>query len=257
MKFIVIHCMNLSLLRIVLCRMSNDPGCGFSGNTKSLSFSGGKRKSAFLPYKPTTKVLTNLQRGNTEANIQTEICLSFHERSGQGEITEDQARQQPAIDAIDKNHFTALHWACFYGQLCSVRILLKCGSNVSMLAPDLVTPLLLAASGGHHEIVRYLLQHGADPNHMDIVSFSLIPNGIQTSIFIQNISRLSFQIGNTALMYAAAGNYPHTCNELLNFNPNIFQTNESGETAYSLALKNHANLSQAVLENYIVSLLTS
>lgn len=151
--------------------MSNDSGCGFSGNTKSLSLSGGKRKSAFLPYKPSTKVLTNLQRGNTEANIQTEVCLSFHERSGQGEITEDLARQQPAIDAIDKNHFTALHWACFYGQLCSVRILVTGGANVSMLAPDHVSPLLLAASGGHHEIVRFLLQHGADPNQMDIVSY--------------------------------------------------------------------------------------
>lgn len=71
------------------------------------------------------------------------------------------------------------------------------------------------------------------------------------------ILNLSFQMGNTALMYAAAGNYPHTCNELLSFNPNIFRTNESEETAYSLALKNNANLSQAVLENYIVSLLTS
>lgn len=66
-----------------------------------------------------------------------------------------------------------------------------------------------------------------------------------------------FQIGNSALMYAAAGNYPHTCNELLNYNPNIFQANENDETAYSLALKNNANLAQAVLENYIVSLLTS
>lgn len=64
-------------------------------------------------------------------------------------------------------------------------------------------------------------------------------------------------MGNTALMYAAAGNFPHTCNELLNFNPNIFLVNENDETAYSLAVKNNANLSQAVLENYIVSLLTS
>lgn len=157
-------------IHIVVVRIFNDSGCGFSGSTKSLSLSGGKRKSAFLPYKPTTKVLTNLQRGNTEANIQTEICLSFHERAGQGEITEEQARQQPVIDAVDKSHFTALHWACFYGQLCSVRILVKFGANVSTLAPDLVSPLLLAAAGGHHEIVRFLLQHGADQNHMDVVS---------------------------------------------------------------------------------------
>lgn len=58
-------------------------------------------------------------------------------------------------------------------------------------------------------------------------------------------------------MYAAAGNYPHTCNEILGYNPDIFQTNEMEETAYSLAVKNNSNLAQAVLENYMVSLLTS
>lgn len=58
-------------------------------------------------------------------------------------------------------------------------------------------------------------------------------------------------------MYAASGNFPHTCNELLAFNPHIFQTNEGNETAYSLAVKNSSNLAQAVLENYMVSLLTT
>lgn len=58
-------------------------------------------------------------------------------------------------------------------------------------------------------------------------------------------------------MYAASGNYPHTCNELLTFQPNIFLANENNETAYSLTIKNNAHLSQAVLENYIVNILTS
>lgn len=57
-------------------------------------------------------------------------------------------------------------------------------------------------------------------------------------------------------MYAAAGNHPHTSNELLAFKGNITTTNENGETAYSLAVKNNSNLAQAVLENYIVSMLT-
>lgn len=114
--------------------------------------------------------MTNLQRGNTEADVQAEICLSFHERSGQGEITDEQTRQQPYIDALDEHQFTALHWACFYGQLSSVKILVKSGANVSKQAPDRVTPLLMAAAGGHYETVRLLLQHGADVDHMDIVS---------------------------------------------------------------------------------------
>lgn len=196
-----------------------------------LSLTSGKRKSAFLPYKPHTTVLTNLQRGNTEANFCTEVSLSFHERAGQGEITEEQVKAEKDFDTPDKNGYTPLHWACYYGQISSAMLLVSHGAKVNRLAPDLVTPLLLAAAGGHHEIVRLLLQKGASVNHMDIV-------------------------GNTALMYAAAGNHPHTCNELLSFHPDLTVSNEDGETAYNLAVRNRCNLSQAVLEHYIVALLS-
>lgn len=43
------------------------------------------------------------------------------------------------------------------------------------MAPDLITPLLLAAAGGYNEIVRILLQHGAEINHMDIVIIFIRP----------------------------------------------------------------------------------
>lgn len=196
-----------------------------------------KRKSAFLPYRPQSTVLTNLQRGNTEATFcPVEVSLSFHERAGQGEITEEQvtaerARQQD-IDHKDEHGFTALHWACSYGQLVSVQLLVAAGANVNIMAPDLVSPVLLAAAGGHNEIVRFLLDHGADSTHMDIV-------------------------GNTALMYAAAGNHPHTCNELLARDLDLSATNENGETAYSLAVEHGAQLAQALLEQYMTAIITA
>ncbi|XP_058059671.1 ankyrin repeat family A protein 2 isoform X1 [Anopheles bellator] len=195
-----------------------------------LLLASGKRKSAFLPYKPSNTVLTNLQRGNTEANIPSEICLNFHEKTGQGEITEEQVRAEQSVDAVDSDNYTPLHWACYYGQLAAVTILLKCGADANKQANDMISPLLLAGAGGHNEIVRLLLERGASINHMDIV-------------------------GNTALMYAAAGNHPHTCNELLNGGASFTDTNEDGESAYSLAVKNGANLAQAVLENHITALL--
>lgn len=55
-------------------------------------------------------------------------------------------------------------------------------------------------------------------------------------------------------MYAAAGNHPHTTNEILGFNPNLFDTNEDDETAYSLAVKNSSNLALAVLDNFLINL---
>lgn len=114
-------------------------------------------------------VLTNLQRGNTEADVPIDRILNFHEQAGQGEITLEQARSQALIDRLDKYGCSALHYACFYGQLNSVKILVECGADVNKSAPEMSSPLLLAASGGHAEIVKFLLGHGADVHHMDIV----------------------------------------------------------------------------------------
>lgn len=196
----------------------------------------GKRKSAFLPYRPQTTVLTNLQRGNTEATFcPVEVTLSFHERAGQGELTEEQVKAEKerfsSIDTRDEHDFTPLHYAAFYGHLGTVQLLVNAGANVNAQAEDMVTPLLLAASGGHNEVVRFLLEKGADISHMDIV-------------------------GNTALMYAAAGNHPHTCNELLAKNPDMTVSNENGETAYSLAVDHGAFLAQSVIEQYLNALLS-
>lgn len=114
-------------------------------------------------------MLTNLQRGNTEADVPIDRILNFHEQAGQGEISLEQAKSQGLIDRVDRHGYTALHYACFYGQLTSVKIVVECGADVNKMAPEISSPLLLAASGGHAEIVKFLLGCGADVHHMDIV----------------------------------------------------------------------------------------
>ncbi|XP_055390403.1 DNA-binding protein RFXANK isoform X2 [Condylostylus longicornis] len=215
------------MLDEVKCEMPNAPKARqISVTNRRDKISTGK-KSAFAQYRPT--ILTNLQRGNTEATFcERDVTLSFHERCAQGEITEEEIKEQTYIDFLDSNNLTALHWACGYGQLDSVQMLIKAGANVNIEAPDMITPLLYAAGGGHHEIVRFLLSKGADIDHMDII----------------------------ALMYAVAGNHPHTTNEILAYYPKLCLSNEEGETAYSLAIKNNSKLSQAVLEKYIEKLLS-
>ncbi|KAL5282049.1 ANKRA2 family protein [Megaselia abdita] len=182
---------------------------------------------------PKTTVLTNFQRGNTEKQFCDEINLTFHECAGQGELSVDQLKSTVLNpDLNDKYSFTPLHWACYYGQLSSAEILIATNRvDVNSLAPDLVTPLHLAAAGGHHEIVRLLLQKNANPDALDIV-------------------------GNTPLMYASALNHPHTCNELLLKSFDITTENEHGDTAYSLAVENNATLSQAILEQYLFAVLS-
>lgn len=97
----------------------------------------GNRKSAFQPYRPTTTVLTNLQRGNTQANIPKEIKLNFHEKTAQGEITKEEVETElKHVDEVDGCGYTALHWACFYGQLSSATVLIACGADVNKEAPE-------------------------------------------------------------------------------------------------------------------------
>lgn len=49
------------------------------------------------------------------------VCISS---KGQGEIVEEDVKAQPHVDVLDSKNFTPLHWACYYGQLSSVTILI-------------------------------------------------------------------------------------------------------------------------------------
>lgn len=69
----------------------------------------------------------------------------------------------------DEKGLTGLMWASAYGQLGSARQLLKRGANVNHHGPKLQTSLHLAAAYGHHDVVKLLLNHGADPNACDEV----------------------------------------------------------------------------------------
>lgn len=51
-----------------------------------------KSSRTSLCPKAAKSVLTNLQRGNTEADVTIDRILNFHEQAGQGEITLEQVR---------------------------------------------------------------------------------------------------------------------------------------------------------------------
>ena len=73
------------------------------------------------------------------------------------------------------------------------------------------------------------------------VSFSSSPgtdpltfrDGVEVSVIY---FRAGYEPGHYyALIYAAAGNHPHTCNELLVYRPDVTHSNEDGETAFQAA----------------------
>jgi ankyrin repeat protein len=68
-----------------------------------------------------------------------------------------------SIDMRSKDGFTALHFACFFGQPEAARLLLESGAAVDAVAanPMQVMPLHSAASARNLEAARLLLEHGA------------------------------------------------------------------------------------------------
>ena len=72
-------------------------------------------------------------------------------------------RDATAINSRSKDGFTALHFACFFGQPESARLLIENGAAVDAVAanPTQVMPLHSAASARNLEAARLLLDHGA------------------------------------------------------------------------------------------------
>jgi ankyrin repeat protein len=70
------------------------------------------------------------------------------------------------VASYSNDGFTALHFACYFGQPEAIRILLKAAAKTDAVArnPMQVMPLHSAASARNLEGVRLLLQHGAPVN---------------------------------------------------------------------------------------------
>src|ERR1700682_566877 len=71
-----------------------------------------------------------------------------------------------AINSRSKDGFTALHFACFFGQPDAARLLIESGAAVDTVAanPTTVMPLHSAASARNLDAARVLLEHGAPVN---------------------------------------------------------------------------------------------
>jgi len=82
---------------------------------------------------------------------------------GRVERLRECCRDASSIDSYSKDGFTALHFACFFGQPDAARVLIEGGAAVDVVAANAtrVMPLHSAASSRNVEAARLLLEHGA------------------------------------------------------------------------------------------------
>jgi len=78
-----------------------------------------------------------------------------------------------AANALGIAGWVPLHAVAMFGSLEVSRVLIEFGADVNAKHPfQLITPLLLATRNGHTDVVRLLLDHGADPEAYDEVGRS-------------------------------------------------------------------------------------
>ena len=68
------------------------------------------------------------------------------------------------ITEIDRGGYTALLFAARQGDVDSAHQLLAGGANIEQTSAEGIAPLALAAFSNHAPLVRFLLEHGGDPN---------------------------------------------------------------------------------------------
>lgn len=94
--------------------------------------------------------------------------LDIFEAASLGRIVRLQecVRDSAALNAYSQDGFTALHFACYFGQPDAARLLVESGAKVDAVANNAtrVMPLHSAASSRNLEAARLLLEHGVPVN---------------------------------------------------------------------------------------------
>jgi len=85
---------------------------------------------------------------------------------GRLELLNECFRDAAAISSFSKDGFTALHFACYFGQPEAARLLIEKGAKVDAVACNAtrVMPLHSAASSRNLAAARLLVEHGAPVN---------------------------------------------------------------------------------------------
>jgi uncharacterized protein len=110
-----------------------------------------------------------------------QTALMWAIAGGHSDVTKELVQHKADVDARSKSGSTALMFAA-RGDLESARILLDAGADVKVAIPDWGgTALIIASTMGQADIVKALLEKGADPKYRDNNSFTALHAAVRDS----------------------------------------------------------------------------
>lgn len=154
--------------------------------------------------------------------------------------------QRAAVNAIQVDGMTALHWAAYRDDLESAELLVRNGADVKAVNRYGVTPLSLAAKNGNEAMVGLFLKGGADPNttlpggETALMTASRTGKVEAVKALLDRGARLDARenkSGQTALMWAAAEGNLAVVETLLRAGADIKIRIDSGFTAFLFAVR--------------------
>jgi ankyrin repeat protein len=133
-------------------------------------------------------------------------------------------QQGIAVDAVDADGATALHWAVWSGDSRMADALIRAGASVAAANAFGITPVYIAAETGNAALLDRLLQAGADVNTTDGTGDTILMAAVRAGSFgtakllVDRGAAVDVpepQLGHTALMWAVRADDAATTKLLL------------------------------------------
>ncbi|XP_040824250.1 ankyrin repeat domain-containing protein 20B-like [Ochotona curzoniae] len=169
-------------------------------------------------FPKTTKKTQQLLKSQFEYRARNKRLRKIHKAASEGDAFAVQhllVVRACGVNDRDGNNRTALHLACAKGHVEVVNFLIGRQCLIDAIDDADMTPLMKATQCNQEKCAIILLQHGADPNHMD-------------------------KNGNTALHYAIYNENTGIAKQLIQHNADIERKNKIGFTPLLIAVHENA-----------------